>query len=373
MADDHLGLVMPDGTQLAFSRMASPIEDPIFRFFDDLGVHIDGMPLAVFSDALPEFQRSTLLTTTMDQFFHPDFDLVDERVKHKDFSEEEARLGRKYYPHKEKIVALLREINAAEPDRFPFQLARERININLMSNYAVSYIDQRGVPVFQKVYTVTNLDSCLKMKERYLDKLSRLNLGDDYLSARRLLLDTHILSSPLLCEFVYRTTEMVVKKSIEMRGVYRLLWKDEEMAVPQTEPRAQPLVKSLLQPILEIKGIQISREIVAANGSLDFHCSYTRDAGLYKVCMEMKNAHHKQLDHGLEVQLPAYMRDENTRDGIFLVLWYKCASFPWPARFESADELKAHLEQKVPNGLRVKPLVVDCTRPPRPSDASARA
>jgi hypothetical protein len=114
-------------------------------------------------------------------------------------------------------------------------------------------------------------------------------------------------------------------------------------------------------------GVQISREVIAANGSLDFHCSYTKDDKLMKVCIEMKNAHHEQLLHGLTKQLPAYLDGEATQDGIFLVLWYKGDRFARPTGFTTSDELFKHLETNIPSKYRIRIMIIDCAEKTWPS------
>jgi hypothetical protein len=242
------------------------------------------------------------------------------------------------------------------------------ININLISNYLVNYIDEDGKSFFNKVYAVTTPDSFPKIKTRYLDKVSKLNLSEEFLSIRELNFDSYIASSNSLCDFVFKAMEIIVKKSIEMRGVYRYFWEDKSMSKPLTEPGVQPLIKSHIQPTLENKGIQISREVVAANGSIDYLCTYTKDDKLFKVGIELKNAHHPDLLHGLTNQLPAYLDDEGTQDGIFIVLWYKHQLYPYPGGYNTIDELKSYLQSYNPKKYRIRVMIIDCTKKIVPSD-----
>lgn len=357
-----------DTTKILLREIRNPIEDPIYNLLNEFGVNINGVPLASFSDVLHDMEYSTLVIVTIDSFEHPDFQIVNDQIVNVDFSETEALLGRKYYPHKEGLVKLFRNVYESAPDDFPFAIVREQINIDLISNYMVNYVDEMGKSFFHKVYTVTNPDSFPKIKTRYLEKVSKLNLGDEFLGVKDLKLGTHIISSILLCEFVLKAIGLLVKKPIEMRGVYKLLWLDKAMSKPRSEPDAQPLIKTFLQPILEEKGVQISREITAANGSLDYLCSYTGD-GLYKVGVELKNAHRTDADivHGLTEQLPAYLKDEGTQDGIYLVLWYKNSNHPFPAKYDTPEELRHALQEKCPANYRIHVMVIDCTKKPTPS------
>jgi hypothetical protein len=357
-----------DDMKILFTRLKSPMEDPIYTFFSELGLNINGVPLASFSDVIQYEENSTLMIVSIDSFEHPDFQIVDGRIVNIDFTETEALLGRKYYPHKERLVKLLRNAYKLAPGDFPFEIEKEQINIDLISNYIVNYIDETGKSFFHKVYTITNPDSFPKIKTRHLEKVCKLNLGDELFGVKELKLESHIISSILLREFLWRAVELLVKKPIELRGVYKLLWLDKVMSKPRSESDAQPLIKTFLQPILEQKGVQISREIAAANGNLDYLCSYTGDA-LYKVGIELKNAHRTdaELFHGLTAQLPAYLKDEGTQDGIYLVLWYKNTNHPFPAKYHTPEELKHALQEKSPTNYRIQVMVIDCTKKATPS------
>ena len=116
------------------------------------------MPTSIFSDAVGNIGNSTIVRITLNEFFHPDFQLVDDRISYIDFEEKEATLGRRYYPHKDRIIGLLRKLHSDHADSLPIDIKREDININLISNYIVNYQDQFGTSIFHKVNTITNLD-----------------------------------------------------------------------------------------------------------------------------------------------------------------------------------------------------------------------
>lgn len=357
----------PEGYTIEFIRLRHLFDDPVFLFLNSLQQNINGMPTSIFSDAIGNIGNSAIVRITLNEFFHPDFELVDNRISYIDFEEKEATLGRKYYPHKDRIVELLRKLHSEHSDELPIEIKREDININLISNYLVNYQDQYGTSIFHKVNTITNLDSYLRVKERYLEKIARMDLSDEFPEIRKLMLDTEIVSAGTFRDFIIRILELTVKKQIELGGIYGFLWNDFGFKKPRKETDIQPLIKSHLRPILEVKGIQISREIVAANGSLDFLCSYTYGGRLFKVGIELKKAHHEKLVNGLTQQLPQYLKDEGTRHGIFLVLWFKNSNFGQPAKYDSIDNLKILLEKNIPKKYQFNIVVIDCTKPIAPS------
>jgi internalin A len=116
----------------------------------------------------------------------------------------------------------------------------------------------------------------------------------------------------------------------------------------------------------------MSREVIASNGSLDFHFSYTKNDVLMNVCVELKNAHHPNLEHGLTTQLPLYINDIGSREGIFLVLWYKYAKFNKPSAFNNIKECEEFLLGKSPKKFRIKPLIIDCSPKASPSLKSSK-
>ena len=360
----------PDGVTIEFIRLRNLFDDPIFLFLNSLQQNINGMPTAIFSDAVGNIGNSTIVSVTMNDFFHPDFELVNDRITYIDFEEKEATLGRKYYPHKDRIVELLRKLYSENADKIPFDIKREDININLISNYLVNYRDEYGTSIFHKVHIITNLDSYLRVKERYLEKIASLNLSDEFPEIRKLMFETEIVSAGTFRDFIMRMLDLTVKKSIELGGIYGSLWKNGHFKEPRKEIDIQPIIKSHLRPILEIKGIQISREVVAANGSLDFLCTYTYGGRLFKVGIELKKAHHENLLNGLTQQLPQYLKDEGTKHGIFLVLWFKNDNFSQPAKYDSIDSLKKFLVINIPKKFQFDIMAIDCTKPPVPSNST---
>jgi hypothetical protein len=365
---DYTKFEYPDQYIVEFIRLKNLFDDPIFRFLNGLQLNLNSMPNTIFSDAVGNIDSSTVVYITMQEFFHPDFDLIDDRITYIDFEEKEAKLGRKYYPHKDRIVEILRKLYSDYTEQIPFNIKREDININLISNHLVNYIGEDNNSIFHKIHTITNLDSYLKVKNRYLEKIAELNLSDEFPDIRELLYKTDIVTPSALREFISRILDLTVRKSIELRGIYKYLWKDgNKLEEPLTEPDIQPFIKTHLQPTLEAKGIQISREIVAANGSLDFLCTYTSNGHLFKVGIELKKAHHENLLNGLTQQLPEYLKDEGTKHGIFLVLWFKNDNFRQPAKYVSIPVLIKDLEKNVPKKYQFKIMVIDCTKPLSPS------
>ena len=82
--------------------------------------------------------------------------------------------------------------------------------------------------------------------------------------------------------------------------------------------------------------------------------------GLSYVCVEVKNAHSPDLIHGLEHQLPDYMKSKKVTYGFYCVLNYKGEWFDKPTLSE--DELfrqlvKVQISSSDPFVKNIRPII----------------
>lgn len=344
-----------DNVEIEILELSNLFDDPIYSFLDSSNMQLNGMPVSIFSDSLGDIAESALVRIKINDFFHPEFELVDGDIVPKNFDLENATHGGKYYPHKDFIIEKLFKLLNFE--NLSIELKKEDVNSNLISNYFVTY----HTPVkllHQQLYTITNFDSYFKTKTKYFEKLNSINFVDSN-DVRDFIMNFDILNNKQFLEFSVLLLEKTIKKSIELGGLHSLLWNDSE---PKKEVEAQKLIYNQIRFIAEMKGIQISRETVSANGSLDFFFQYTKDSNSLRVCVELKNAHHQNVDKGISTQLPEYIKDTGNRDGIYLVLWYKDKEFLKPNNYDSISDLIAVLDDNIPENYRIKPLIIDCSR-----------
>jgi len=93
---------------------------------------------------------------------------------------------------------------------------------------------------------------------------------------------------------------------------------------PKKEPSIQPTLSILLSMTLIRLGIHVERETNEGVGLLDFKCLYTtKEHKPLSVMVEFKLAHHKDIEHGLKTQLPAYLTANKSTHGIYLAMWFK--------------------------------------------------
>lgn len=225
---------------------------------------------------------------------------------------------------------------------------------------------------FTTRYSQSQISIRIKSKNKFLNNLNNLYFSDAASDIRDFLFEVKINSKKVFLDFCYRLMEITIKKSIELGGLHRSFWAEQGGAEkPIPEARAQAIIYNHLRFLAEIKGIRLFRETNASDGSLDFHFSYNRNCDVMSVCVELKNAHHAKLEHGIQVQLPLYIEDVGSREGIFLVLWYKSSEFDEPKRFNNITEMESALISRVPKKYRIKPLIIDCAKKISPSKPAA--
>jgi hypothetical protein len=101
--------------------------------------------------------------------------------------------------------------------------------------------------------------------------------------------------------------------------------------VPKREPEAMAAIATILQDQSIVANYQMIRESSIGSGSLDLRViAPLKNDGFCTICIEAKNAHSNDIQHGVAHQLPAYMQSSKADFGIYLVLWYKCEEFNHP-------------------------------------------
>jgi len=144
-----------------------------------------------------------------------------------------------------------------------------------------------------------------------------------------------IKSETDLLETVMLVITRVVKHHVEDRNWIEPFWDGSRKvridgksvtvpARPKEEIRIQPTLHVLLHIMLYPLGIHVLRETDEGIGNLDFRCVYTtKDGTPISTSVEFKLAHHGRIKHGLTRQLPAYLRANQSKSGVFLVMWFK--------------------------------------------------
>jgi hypothetical protein len=164
--------------------------------------------------------------------------------------------------------------------------------------------------------------------------------------------------------------------SIRDTNSYRLFWDRQHSKdngprlVPKREPEAMAGVAGFLHDQSLVAGYQLVQESAAGPGTLDLRASAAlRFGGMVTVCVEGKNAHSDDLEHGITDQLPAYMKAVNADYGVYLVLWYQCEEFNYPK--ESDVDVTWSLTKKRPwETIVVEKFDLALPKPPSHRDFS---
>jgi internalin A len=180
----------------------------------------------------------------------------------------------------------------------------------------------------------------------------------------------YIESESDLKNMILLIIDNVLMKEITLKDGYIAFWRDMACKNPKNETEFQPYISNALDNFCKVKGINLSREVREAAGSVDILFSHTnKDNKVLKVCLEIKKAHHQNVDIAIKTQLPLYMTSAETEAGIYMVIWFKHKSFILPKNYNSEDELLEKIEQNNPDNDKISVRILNCCKPISPSKA----
>lgn len=133
-------------------------------------------------------------------------------------------------------------------------------------------------------------------------------------------------------------------EKIQESGMHYAFWdgRSRSERKPKLEIHCHPTIHGLLHDFCVQKNLTLTREDIVGNGSVDFTFSgILRNRNRVTACVEFKNAHSTDLEHGLISQLPDYLRRKSTDIGFYCVLWYGVEQFRSPP--QSKEHFRAHL------------------------------
>jgi len=92
---------------------------------------------------------------------------------------------------------------------------------------------------------------------------------------------------------------------------------DNSNGTPKHESAAQLLFYGIADSYCDANNIDLTKEGNNGRGSVDFKLSR---GATDKVIVETKLTSNPQLRHGIEIQLPIYMKQEKTKQAIYLII-----------------------------------------------------
>jgi len=105
------------------------------------------------------------------------------------------------------------------------------------------------------------------------------------------------------------------KTLVEDNGLSKLLYNSN--GTPKHESAAQLLFYGIADSYCDANNIDLTKEGNNGRGSVDFKLSR---GATDKVIVETKLTSNPQLRHGIEIQLPIYMKQEKTKQAIYLII-----------------------------------------------------
>jgi len=159
-----------------------------------------------------------------------------------------------------------------------------------------------------------------------------------------------------------------IEKEIRLKSSYIHFWRDIACESPKNETEFQPFISNGLDVHCKVKGIQLAREVREAEGNVDIILTTKNQRNeILKVCVEIKKAHHADVETAIKTQLPMYMESANTDAGIYLVIWLKNRHHDFPKKYQTPKDLANAIDIHRPTGRDISTLIFDCCKPVSPS------
>lgn len=144
---------------------------------------------------------------------------------------------------------------------------------------------------------------------------------------------------------------------VEDNGLSRLLY--DSTGKPKHESAAQLLFYGVADSYCDANNIDLTKEGNNGRGPVDFKLSRgAKD----KVIVETKLTSNAQLRHGIEIQVPIYMKQEKTKQAIYLII-----DNGHPKALQNFLDFYNGLEKEIRD--KISYLVVDATDKPSASKA----
>lgn len=363
------------GTKIQAQPINSAFADPITMKM--LSFIISGISPIYYSDlivASKDNEPFSFITIEKSGAFTPHLSLIGDGYERDSKSYEHEKITRGSVSEEYKVFAS--SIMAENLNKLSSLIDLDSVHdigYNSFSNTCTEVIDiNSGETIYQHLSFLTTKDSFNLAKAKYIESNNLRNYNDNYLSLRDMAFKFKPESEKSFFAFIEKSMSLILKGSIEGGSCYGYVWEgiNSQKPTPKKETDIQPLVLELLKRFYEVCGIQMTREVTSANGSLDFMISYTDSSGnLMRVCVEMKLAHSKSIFDGATKQLPLYM-EGFCKYGVYLVFWFKggAASKPFlePRKFSSPEELMSKIDDKKDN-RNISTIIIDCSKPLPPS------
>ena len=353
--------------EITIEKIFTKSQDVVFNYAKASGMNVSGddlpvLPIEIYLDNRRKYPCFQLIINVP-------YRLAEERDPTKDGVnqsdlEEFQITGENPYIRKVKIAALKELNNFFSEVKF-----EKKVTIDEVTAFVVIYSDKKTKqPICKKVLLLTT-------KDAFKNAISDYYLGPDnhqhLLNIANRLPPSEISTEEDLFKVIISTINEIAHY-IEQRRWYGPFWDEKR---PKAERDIQPTFHVLFEILLNPRGIHASRETNEGIGDLDFKFMYTNTTNTpLKVLAELKLAHNQRMKEGLTTQLPAYLKSDRSKFGIFVVMWFKDDNkkfFKKPQKYDKTQLIAClKKESDIINGdgeIMIKPIVIDASKKPSAS------
>lgn len=353
--------------RVSINEISDPFADPIFRLFHDQMMLIAEFPLALLSPLVHRRKKSTQIVIEFDNVLNLDFTIgEDGEIEVHDLAESRAIQGSDFDPYIARVAKTLLKLCENKTWSNKGNVLKALTDIQ---SYTVRYSKPSGENVYFLSRALKSVDFFRKIRDKFVQNYRGATTGIISTSEAHAALLNHPVNTS---NEIRKFSKYVITKLIAKQMAKSDLWKDvwvtgTKYRELKSEPDVQRIFRHILKPWFEIRGLSIHSGAQAAGGETDFIIEGREGLNILQCPIELKFAHHQHLDDGLAIQLPAYMNDLETTDGILLVIWCKGATFDKPTKFDAVVDLKDDLQKAMPNDVVIEILTVDAAYRESPS------
>jgi hypothetical protein len=213
-----------------------------------------------------------------------------------------------------------------------------------IDGYAVEYLGKQGRPYFHFFRPLVKASVFIEVRDRFINRFRQAVASGASLASVNDLVSFGIVTQEDAFTFTRAVLDLLLVKRYRTGDIWKSTFvPGSKYSEVRREPDLQRDIHANIAPWFEIHGAKCMREVAGSGGSLDMLVVVPRGNKQLQVAIELKYAHHAEIENAIENQLRAYMDDLDAKNGIYLVYWCKGGVFQLPSEYENAAELKKKL------------------------------
>jgi hypothetical protein len=370
----------PGLAKLVVAAMGQAIKRGLddMRHFEELGILIEGINKDRIGDITCNLLKPRLIEYTQSVCHSLNIPMSEEELKHSSYNKMRQRWdnathlvpvdpasGKPILLVPQRFLGELPKINAFE---FEDTALRDDLNLDISTNVKKPEIVRlaRRNPEVLRRWVTRQEESGPTPYDVDTDPKLLVNwqrVARKAVQAEPLDFDDEIQTEEDLMRLVH-TIISKFRHWAEDKGGWRVFWDSKLDAIP--EPNMQLLFLGVLDSYCEMAGLRLDREVETGRGPVDFTFTGNQRA---RVLVEMKKLTHGEFWNGLHIQTPVYMRGQDVKHAIFLVIRDSNTN-PMEERWLNLDQEAALVKSET--GLHIEIERVDVLRKESASNAKSR-